>query len=152
MTSCHEKTPGLVAWAAGFFEGEGSITIQKRRRRGYSSRFAYILRVGVGQRDTKPLELLKAYWGGTYHQLGHRPSWEWFISSNQASRFLKDISPYLQFRGGLVELAFEFFNSIGKPGKWVTREKEEYREGLRNKVLELNGYFKRKKSKKQGVE
>jgi len=145
MTLCCEMPPELAAWAAGFFEGEGSVTIQKRKRRGYSSRFAYILRVGVGQRDIKPLELLKTHWGGTYHQLGDRPSWEWFISSNKASEFLRGVRPYLKFRKDLVDLALEFANSKGRSGKWVTKEQAEYWETLRNRVLELNGYFRRKR-------
>jgi hypothetical protein len=54
------------AYAAGFFDGEGNITIAANWRAGERrASTAYHMRVGAGQNDPLPLVWLRARWGGT---------------------------------------------------------------------------------------
>lgn len=52
----------LEAWAAGFFEGEGSIAIRSHRKRGG---IEYSLCCSVNQVGAEALEDLRARFGGS---------------------------------------------------------------------------------------
>lgn len=97
------------AWAAGFFEGEGSISIQ------ISNRFHTVwVRIEVSQVDIEPLEWLNARWPGKiyYFDRGHNksPVYVWRRATRKAVEFLRDIRPFLARRRVIerIDLALEF--------------------------------------------
>jgi len=145
-------TPEIAAWAAGFFEGEGSICIQ--RRTSSHSRFGvnYALAVQVSQRRSKPLLVLCDHWGGYFHKVRTRGSYGWRISSAQAVNFLEDIKPYLWFRQELVQLALDFAHTKGAHGKPVTREQLTQQEDFRNKIRQVNSPLSKNKISIEGEE
>lgn len=132
------------AWAAGFWEGEGSITIAKRASKRYPLRPVYRLRVKAGQRKVEPLQILYDNWGGSLRPRRARESFDWSISCNMAIKFLRDIYPYLKFRHDQVDTGLELYNHVGCQGQLVSKEQMEKREVTREKLLELNGYYRRK--------
>jgi hypothetical protein len=85
-----------LAWFAGFYEGEGSISndISNNMR----------FRVCISQNDRKPLDIGKSIWGGSIRERirkspasykicrGH----EWVLYHKEASKFIEDISPYMK--------------------------------------------------------
>lgn len=100
------------AYLAGFVDGEGCITIvrssgQARCKIGYS------IRVDVGQKDGKLMDLLYGLYSGHisnevkdnkyYH-------YRWTVYGKSAYKFLHDIEPFLIIKREQARLTMEFFN------------------------------------------
>jgi len=95
------------AYYAGFFDGEGSISIVRRKPHGH------ILHVDVGQVDRRPLDALKTRFGGTVqrqarHSYGQRDLWYWKVSARSALPFLEAVLPHLIVKREQAELALAF--------------------------------------------
>jgi hypothetical protein len=97
-----------MAYAAGFFDGEGSINIKNP---GKSPKGAgHSLVVSASQTVPAPLLWIKDRWGGSVRPLRKRssPAWEWCAGSKLAFRFLQDILPYLTVKRDQAIIAIEF--------------------------------------------
>jgi len=138
----------IKAWAAGFWEGEGSVTIARRLSKRSRHGFAYRLRVRVSQTKVKPLQLLQGYWGGSLSsrkRFGRtQETYDWAISCRLGAKFLNDIYPYLKFRHRLAEIGLELADTMSNGNQLVTEGQFKKRETLRQEVFELNGYYRRK--------
>ncbi len=88
-------TEAELAWAAGFFEGEGSVRISKPAPRNWGS-----LLVDVPNCLPELVRFFADRWGGSiayYAAAGARRGyWRWRASSHMAARFLDQISPHLR--------------------------------------------------------
>ena len=112
-----------LAWAAGFFEGEGSVRISKPALRNWGS-----LCVDIPNTDESLVRFF-GQWGGSVHfhpQQGRRRAyWRWRVSSRQAAAFLAEIRPYVRSERVLAKidhgLAFQ-------AQKQSNRSDEAYRE------------------------
>jgi hypothetical protein len=96
-----------TAYAAGFFDGEGSINI---RRPGKKPKCAgHKLVVSLAQTVEAPLLWLRERWGGSITRLA-RPTltWEWSVSCRLAGRFLQDVLPFLIVKRKEAEVAIAF--------------------------------------------
>lgn len=119
------------AYAAGLFDGEGSINIDKpRTNKGYS------LKVSVAQITPQAPAWLKTRWGGSTREYATRkgkPLYTWAAVSMCASGFLSDIAPYLLIKQNQALLAIEF-QSLRHNGRKLSVENirmdSEYRERL----------------------
>jgi|ERR1700682_1805473 len=105
----------LVIYAAGLFDGEGSVSANVIRKTNYN----VDLFIGM----TCPhavLKLRKRFGGGIYvnhHEKRnpkHRPEFCWFLSSAAASRFLRAIRPYVIVKKDEVETALTLQDHIDK--------------------------------------
>lgn len=83
-----------LAWAAGLFEGEGSISISKPTHRNWGH-----LMADVPNTDDQIVRFFVERWGGVVQ---HHPSrgrrrayWRWRTASRQAAAFLRDIRPFV---------------------------------------------------------
>lgn len=90
------KSKVELSWAAGLFEGEGTITIAIRR-----SDTTYRLLCIVGNTDREVIEFFHVRWGGGDQPVygdrpGRKPAWTWSVSGPKAEEFLRDIQPYLR--------------------------------------------------------
>ncbi len=124
-------------YAAGFFDGEGSITIAKpRERRGYT------VEIAIAQRYEDVLIWLQTTWGGsirTCHQiLGtcHRIK-KWQCSSAKAAQFLFDVFPYLKGKQKIAKLALEL-QATKNHALRNTPEYLAFCESIRQSVMALN--------------
>lgn len=133
----------LRAWAAGFFDGEGTLALRPVSSPNCDS-FFLLVRVTNMQRSA--LETLQAEWGGqiyTHKARGNRNTYyEWSIASRNAAKFLTDIQEFLQLDKNIdrVELALQFQNTK-KPGRIPSNELESRKETERefnSKIVELN--------------
>ena len=105
------ETEKLI-WAAGFFEGEGTVHITKQ---GY-------LDVKIANTSYKSLKLLQSISGGRIYKYpnyrkknGDTTSiYRLCIFGLKAYEFLKKILPYMKFRRRQVELAIEFYDQERK--------------------------------------
>lgn len=127
----------LVAWAAGFVDGEGSIFLVRYTQAGGSQ--TYGLRLSVGQVDPEPLFRLKELWGGAIQFVAKRgtskaDSYMWCLAGALVVRACKDILPYLTVKRHQAELAIDYAPlqaSLSKRSHPLTvsdiAEREEYR-------------------------
>lgn len=90
------------AYAAGFFDGEGSVFISPpRSNRGFT------VEVSIGQKSRPVLDWIAANWGGKVTKMSRKDAFIWRTSSKTAGVFLSDIAPYLQVKRRPVELALQ---------------------------------------------
>jgi hypothetical protein len=86
--------PRELAWAAGLFEGEGSIGINKP----YRSNRGGLLRVSVTNTDRDVVEFFHDRWEGSVGARktpgGSRDAWIWVTQARKAERFLLALLPY----------------------------------------------------------
>ena len=115
-----------LAWSAGFFDGEGSVSIARATKQNLGS-----LAVAVSQIDREPLDWMAGEWGGrvrrvTGKRADQREAWVWTIYANQALAFLTAIEPHIRLDRNRerIALAREFQEGarFGRHGN-----NEEYR-------------------------
>jgi hypothetical protein len=98
-----------VAYAAGFFDGEGHIRIQSHSKRG-----SYMLSVSAVQATPYPLPLFVELFGGTMKKrlLNYRGTkralFTWQTSSACAERALREMMPFLIVKRDEAEVALRF--------------------------------------------
>jgi hypothetical protein len=97
----------FVAWAAGFFDGEGCIYAGHDQNNGYHIWRFIVL---VSQTDPRPLEAMRERWGGTIAfkkrgQPHHKDQWSWRITGEPASVFIAEVLPLLRVKGEVASAA-----------------------------------------------
>lgn len=85
-------------WAAGLFEGEGTVTIAVRRQDE-----TYRLLCTLGNTDREVVEFFLKRWGGWFQPAygeppGRRPAWYWTVAGPRAEQFVRAIEPYIRTR------------------------------------------------------
>lgn len=98
-----EPTLADTAYAAGFFDGEGCVRLQRNNNGGYS------LRVVVSQKDPKPLAWMRERWGGSFDKYPSNVAWMYYLYSWSTHNFLVSVSPFLLVKKQQVLLAASAF-------------------------------------------
>ncbi len=103
------------AWAAGLFDGEGTILLQREPRTGHENGSLEI-RVSITEQEV--VDTLQTLWGGkvrTYERVSPtgsswRPVYVWALYSVRAAAFLGDIFSFCRSRHSpdRIELALEY--------------------------------------------
>ena len=133
-----------LAWAAGFFDGEGCIRINKARRK--EGRTTYNLQIFVRQVDPKPIYKLRDLFGFgaiSYRERSvdsnpnARAIYTWSTAGPKAIEVLTALYPFLVTKSEQAEIAFEFQSTINQNGKKLTPEQVEYRESVFQKIKDL---------------
>lgn len=108
----------FLAWAAGFFDGEGCVLVSERKSAvGHSSSFQ--LYTTVTQQNPTALYKFKERFGGSVtpdktatkgydRKHGDFLCWRWKASSVEAFNFLKVIQPYTIAKAEQVVLALRW--------------------------------------------
>lgn len=119
----------MLAWAAGLFDGEGTIYSANGR-----------IRVSVHMTDLDILESFKTNFGGNIHEQAkqkehHKISWRWSLqASEKATNFLKQILPFLHSRRTKrAQEAIDYYNLL-KNGRQLKQDKIKE---TRNKIREM---------------
>lgn len=98
---------------AGFFDGEGCISISK-------SSHGYSLLCDVIQCNRWVLELFKMSFGGAIRlrrqYTGNYPTYAWHICAKNAQVFLETIKPFLVLKRAEAEVAIKFQRRKGGVG------------------------------------
>jgi hypothetical protein len=136
-----------LAWAAGFLDGDGFITIQNRNQNISGIIYkGHYLRIGACQANITPLEELKSLFGGTIREKNSGPNkegynrkqqWIWQCSTRSAKEALVQLLPYLIHKKTVACLAIEFADTMGTTQK-VSEEILEKRIKLQQEIKELN--------------
>lgn len=105
----------FLAWAAGFFDGEGCVLVSERL-----NKTVYQLFTTVTQQEPTALHLLKQRFGGNVtpdktatsdsytRKRGAILVWRWKATSAEAYAFLQSIQPYVVVKAEQVRAALEF--------------------------------------------
>lgn len=126
-----------LAWAAGFFDGEGCILIRK------SSKNAHAIRITISQVNPSPIKKFKDLFGG--HISYQRPKnqkwssqWKWEQDSKSASETLKNLLPYLLVKQDVAALALEFQSFKKDKGYKLTPVDFKRELKFKSKISQLN--------------
>jgi hypothetical protein len=119
-----------TAWAAGFFDGEGSINIV-RVKHSKNGTMSHVLSVEVSQVDPRPLQYLQEIWGGSIRvrqpsTKKAQPSYLWYVRNITAEKFLSEIRPYLRVKGEQADIALAFREIKAKIGGRRERDEEAF--------------------------
>ena len=146
-------TPSDLLYIAGFFDGEGSISIGRRGRENY--RWLQ-LNMTITNTDRAVLEMIRATFGvgciglkdsglKTREKLsrlayGTRDCFELIWTGRQAESVLRELYPYLRVKKGQAEIALRFRSTYGQ--KWsrktVPPDVLETRETDKRQLTALN--------------
>lgn len=90
-----KKPPVELAWAAGLFEGEGSVRINSATKRNLGH-----LLCSVVNTDISVVEYFQKRWPGYLRPASglrpdQRPAWVWLVAANKATEFIEEVYPYV---------------------------------------------------------
>lgn len=133
--------PLIVAWAAGFFDGEGCVYAGEGVQKGGYRRFTFTVSAGQVVRD--PLEVLEEHWGGTIHPIqsrgyGSRPQWLWMVRGQAAARFLEDVLPFLRVKATVARAALPGLLNTHRHGVNLSPDEIAMRRAAVSEVRSLN--------------
>lgn len=139
-----------IAYAAGFFDGDGYIKIRVQHR-NLGLKSIHYLEIGIGSFDHPITNWFKQNFEGCEYTEKYSESqdnFRWRIGSDSAENFLQQILPYLRLKIPQAELAIRFQKAqridwkrrIKKRNEYrqVTPEFLEQRERIRQQMLALN--------------
>ena len=137
-----------LAWAAGFMDGDGFITIQNRKTKHKDKIYTgTYLRVGACQANAKPLEELQKLFGGTIRPKNSGPNregynrkaqWIWALSTQEAGQCLEQLLPYLLHKQEVAELALEFQTTMSSNKQTLSDEIVQKRLDIQRQISEIN--------------
>ena len=111
-----EEREGRIRWAAGFFDGEGTVRIRvSPQPNGSSPRMK--LEMAASNTDRRPLDELRDLFGTQHKDFyvyrsplpNRRPVYRWRVAGDRAYRALREMLPYFRVKGEQAELAVKFF-------------------------------------------
>jgi len=136
-----EPDAAFVAWAAGFFDGEGCVhagfeTAPKHGLRTH-------LMVVVGQTVPGPLVAIHNRWGGSLRDRParnprHQHQWSWTLNGAHAAPFLRDVLPYLRVKREAAELALAYISLLHRHSVRLTVEDHALRRPIVEALQALN--------------
>lgn len=140
-----------LAWAAGFFDGEGFVTIQMRNTKAKKNNivekryYSYYLRIGINHVAIEPLLEIQRILGGTIRKQSEesvkgkrKPRHSWQLSCNQAAEALKKLMPYFKNKHKAAEIGLELQRTMNKNKEKTSEEMMLYRAMLKEKLKNLN--------------
>lgn len=114
------------AWAAGFVDADGCISLHPQRFSGYTSP---IMQLIIVQKDITGLEHFRALFNGhekispVYRHNKTRKYWRLTFSTTRAGHILRLLLPYLVLKREIAELAIEFQADVAARSPWRVGDK-----------------------------
>ena len=124
-------------WAAGFFDGEGSVCVSRRKRT--AGFIEHHLAVQVVQVDPRPIHALRARFGGSLRQADRngKPFFYLRFHGTKAEHFLKTMYPHLLVKREEAGLALQLRELIGVPGRRMAPGVFEKKEKIYNELRKV---------------
>lgn len=141
MSVAHE-----LAWCAGFFDGEGYVTIQRRQVK-YKDKIyqGHYLRIGINHVAPEPLLEMQRMFGGKIEKqnpdkvVGNRkPRHRWTLSTETAKTALIRMMPYFKNKNKAAELGLKLQETMQSNKKTVSEDLLNYRDYLKQELQKLN--------------
>lgn len=131
-----------LAWAAGFIDGEGTISLYGRSDRLRE----YRVTVTAVNTNRIALDRLRAMFGGTVHLMhkdtpgrNWKPSFYWAISYGKAAEAIKLLLPFLLLKRPQAELALEARTHVGcESGRKRSESRMQALQAICNRFRSLN--------------
>lgn len=105
------KKTDLAYWA-GIFDGEGSISICRGPSKSCHTGFRYKLQIAVTSADEWLVQALRMAFGGSINisasPWSGRPIWRWTLTAHRAMECLELIAPYLHLKREQATIAIQF--------------------------------------------
>lgn len=128
------------AWAAGFIDGEGTITLKRYKSHYTVRKIHYQPFVCLGQADFMghydAVRHLQKLFGGSVSEYKNKPprrkTLQWSIVSRQAVECLIKIRSYLKVKNHHADLLIGYYDGAGKRGRVYRLSDEEL--GKREKI------------------
>lgn len=137
-----------LAWAAGFIDGDGFITIQNRKiKHGEKVYTGTYLRVGACQAQLAPLEKLQNLFGGSIrpknsgpnpHGYNRKQQWVWTLSTAEAKNALEQMLPYFVHKKEVALLGIAFQETMSNNKKAVPEETIKLRLKFQADIAAIN--------------
>jgi hypothetical protein len=113
-----------LAYFAGFFDGEGCVTIGRGVTQ-YKGRIGHWVLVQVTNTDPRPIQALHDAFAGHMfrddrRRGNERPCYRWQANSRVACRFLEAIRPYSRIKAEQIDVALAFQETL----RWRRRTTE----------------------------
>lgn len=126
-------SPMDVAWAAGFFDGEGYVGVVLRGS----------VSIVVAQTTRVPLDELARHFGGhvvsrPIYNPRHQPQWEWRVKGPRALSFLRMVRPHLRVKGAIADVGMVALSRLQKRGQRITPVELVIRHALYLEAKALN--------------
>ncbi len=125
----------LEAYAAGLFDGEGSIYLNRAGTLATIS-------VTVTNTDKRVCQVFNSQWGGRIIEEKREPYkliYRWKVHGKKARPFLIGIHEYSIVKHDLITLALQWIDTIGTPKVAVTRDNIKKRATILNKIHSIKG-------------
>lgn len=132
------KDEETLRWLAGFFDGEGHVTISYSKHTGKRQDRSFYLMVGISQKREDILLALKAMYGAGTIAKTNGSAKQWVVGNKVAETFLLDIQPYLKLKNLAVAVALGYrllvgSHIVGRKGK----KGRELAPGIKDKMMAL---------------
>ena len=123
-----------LIWMAGFFDGEGCISMVRcgPRHEGYSPYYRIVIAMTLTNEAI--LRLFHARFGGRFYPMHNgkpgksrdwKPQWQWRMDASPGARFIEEILPYLKLKHEQAEKALLFWRKRDKNGNRRRKTQEE---------------------------
>jgi len=122
----------FAAWAAGFFDGEGSVDAVARTGKGGSPS----ARCRIANVDPAPVEMFKEAFGGTISYYEKTKHFEWCIQGKDLDRFIELVLPHCVVKAGQLRLLQEFRKMM--PGRGYRKISDHERWQERKRLAKLS--------------
>jgi len=113
-----------IAWAAGFFDGEGTVHLAPHLWRGQTLRYPRTVyrhvRVVAAQKTREPLERLKELFGGQIHR--DYNAWKWAATGYAAKLALECMLPHLTVKRARADAALRWMRTLRHNGQPLSEE------------------------------
>lgn len=111
-----DPSVAFLAWAAGFFDGEGSVFVEVAKSANTRRGIRTALHVSVTQTSVPCLDLLKGWFGGKIQMItpyrratmNNSVCYIWRLLNRDAIPFLEAVAPYVVVKKEQVELALHY--------------------------------------------
>jgi len=111
-------TKSRIGYIAGLFDGEGCISIQKRRTNGGRD-YQYLLRTSLTNADPRAPKILKDYFGAnSYYIVKYKNRkqfyYRWVLTELNALNFLIKVSSQFELKKEEAIVALEYMKTLHK--------------------------------------
>lgn len=121
------------AWAAGFIDGEGTITLKRYKSHYTTKKIHYQPFISLSQANHvghwDAVRKMQKLFGGSLSVYKNKPprleTLAWCMVSRQAVECLKKVRPYLQVKNRHADLLISYYENSGQRGKSYRLTDEE---------------------------
>ena len=128
-----------LSYLAGFFDGEGCISILKYTKGNWNP--SYFLQAQIGQKYGNILDWVKENFGGNVYK---KRDQTWIVTNFKAYEFIKLITPLLKYKKPQAELAIKFYEEriLGAKRKHASdpHSKESRHAVIHDRQVVLGGF------------